>query len=90
MDKNEGHVTLGRGWVKSLFKRMNFVCRKKTTAAKPRIIGEVKDQLQRDSLRNIYTVRQSVKAPPELLINVEQTPIHMVPVSDYTITRKVD
>lgn len=88
LDENGGHVTLGRGWAKSLFKRMNFVRRKKTTAAKPKMIGEVKDQLQRDYLRNIYTVQQSVEAPPELLINVDQTPIKMVPVSDYTMNEK--
>ena len=68
---------------------MNFVCRKKTTAAKPKMIeDEVKDQLPWDYLRNIYTVQQSVKVPPELLINVDQTLIKMVPVSDYTMNKK--
>ena len=46
--ENGGHVTLGNGWVKSLFKRMNFVCRKKTTSTKPKMIGKVRYQLQRD------------------------------------------
>ena len=46
--ENGGHVTLGNGWVKSMFKRMNFLRRKKTTSTKPKTIGEVKDQLQRD------------------------------------------
>ena len=43
--ENGGHVTLGNGWVKSLFKRMNFVRMKKTTSTKPKMIGKVWDHL---------------------------------------------
>ena len=37
--KNEGHVTLGNGCVKSLSKRMNFLCKKKTTSTKPKLVA---------------------------------------------------
>ena len=61
LDKNGGHATLGRGWVKSLFKRMNFVRRKKTTAAKSKMIGEVKDQLRRDYLMQKHLYGPALK-----------------------------
>ena len=81
-------VTLGSGWVKSLFKRMNFVRRKKTTSTKPKMISEVRDQLQRDYQQNIYTVQQSAMVPQQLIVNIDQTPVKMVPVSEYTMSEK--
>lgn len=71
-------LLIGNGWVNSLFKRMNFLRRKKTTSTKPKMIGEVTDQLQRDYHRNIYTVQQSAMVPQQLIVNIDQTPVKMV------------
>lgn len=54
------------------------------TAAKPKMIRKVKDQLQRDYLANISVLQQSSKAPSELIINIDQMPIKIIPLSDYT------
>lgn len=67
---------------------MNFVRRKKTTATKLKMIGEVREQLQRDYLRNIYTVQQSAMVPQQLIVNIDQTPVKMIPVSEYTMSEK--
>lgn len=44
----------------------------------------MKDQLQRDYLANISVVQQSSKVPPELIINTDQMPSKIIPLSDYT------
>ena len=44
--------------------------------------------VQRDYLRNICMVQQSIKASPEVIINIDQTPIKIIPVSDYTLSKK--
>ena len=52
------------------------------------MIGEVRDQLQRDYHRNIYIVQQSAMVPQQLIVNTDQTPVRMVPVSEYTMSEK--
>ena len=63
-----------------LFRRMNFVRRNRTNSAKSKVIKEVKDQSQRDYLRNTHTVEESAMVPTERVINIDQTPVKVVPL----------
>ena len=79
-----GHITLSRHWAYHLLNRMNFVRRKATTSKskyKPADFAKVKEQFLNDVV-SIVTVEG---IPPELVLNWDQTGIHLVPVSPWTM-----
>lgn len=78
-----GPIELGRGWANSMMARMGFVKRKGTKAAKhlPDNFQELKD----DFLERITSKVSEHKIPPEMIVNIDQTGISIVPVSDWTM-----
>ena len=79
-----GHITLSRHWAYHLLNRMNFVQRKATTSKskyKPADFAEVKEQFLSDMV-SIVTMEE---IPPELVLNWDQTGIHLVPVFPWTM-----
>ena len=79
-----GHITLSRHWAYHLLNRMNFVRRKATTSKskyKPADFAAVKEQF----LNDVVSIVTMEEIPPELILNWDQTSIHLVPVSPWTM-----
>ena len=72
-------------WVKSLFARMNFVKRKKTSS-KVDIPDKACKEIQFLFLHEIVTKVEKNNIPPELILNIDQTPLKYVPVDNETLT----
>ena len=83
---NGGHLTITKPWAKSLLKRMGFVKRKAGTKAKVSIedFQEQKEQF----LIDIKAVVTMEDIPLDLIINWDQTGMHYVPVSAWTMAEK--
>jgi hypothetical protein len=86
LECNGGHILLTKHWAKYLLKRMGFVKRRASTKAKvsPPDFNKYKAQF-------IFDVRAIVEIeeiPCELLINWDQTGIHYVPVSSWTMAKE--
>ena len=79
-------INLTEGWAKYLLRRMGFVKRKATTKAK--ISVEDFEEIKRDYLLDIEVVIAMDEIPMELIINFDQTGIHYVPVSDWTMAEE--
>ena len=79
-----GHVTLSRSWAYHLLNRMKFVRRKATTSKnkyKPTDFDKVKETF----LNDVVSVVTMEEIPPELILNWDQTGIHLVPASAWTM-----
>ena len=80
LSENGGNISLSWKWCESVFRRMNFVNRKATTAKAtiaPGLIREV-------GLTFFNEIFETVKAhniPPALIINIDQTPLPYVLIS---------
>ena len=80
-----GHIEITKTWAKSLLKRMGYVKRKSCNAGKvsPLLFTEIKDiflaDIQAEILMN--------DIPDELIVNWDQTGIHLVPTGDWTMHR---
>ena len=72
-------------WVKSLFARMNFVKRKKTSS-KVDIPDKACKEIEFLFLHEIVTKVEKNNIPPELILNIDQTPLKYVPVGNETLT----
>jgi hypothetical protein len=84
--ENGGSVSLGRKWAESLFKRMNFVKRKATKAARklPKDFDELKAEFIRKVQSNINPA-DGLPIPFELVLNWDQTGSKLVPVCEWTL-----
>ena len=72
-------------WAKSLFSRMNFVKRKKTSS-KVDIPDGARKEIEFLFLHDqIVSLVEKHKIPPALIINIDQTPIKYVPVGNETL-----
>ena len=79
-----GHLSLSRHWAYHLLNRMKFVRRKATTSKskyKPADFAEVKERF----LADVVAVVTMEEIPPELILNWDQTGIHLVPVFPWTM-----
>lgn len=82
-----GHIQLSRQWAYHLLSRMNFVRRKATTAKSrhtPTDFAAVKEAF----LNDVVAVVTMDDIPPELILNWDQTGIHLVPASMWTMDRE--
>lgn len=82
------HVDLdSSSWAKSLFKRMGFVRRMKTTG-KPEIPAGAKKEAELLYLHEIVAYIEEHKIPSSLVMNLDQTPLKFIPVSHHTLAKK--
>ena len=82
-----GTIQLGWRWCSSVFKRMNWVNRKSTTS-KPLIAPGLIQEVGFSFFKEISEVVQAHNIPPELIINIDQTPLPFVLISKYTMNKK--
>ena len=83
LESNGGHIHLTKFWAKYLMQRMGLVKRRASTKAKPSIMEftKLKEQFKFD----IHAIIEMEEIPPELVINWDQTGIHYIPVSNWTM-----
>ena len=74
-------------WTKSLFRRMGFVRRVKTTS-KPEIPERAKNEAALILQYQIVDFVDKYQIPSSMLINIDQTPLIYAPVSNQTIAQK--
>lgn len=81
-----GHVNLSRQWAYHLLGCMNYVRRKATTSKNkhtPQNFAELKEIF----LNDIAAVVGMEEITPELVVNWDQTGIHLVPASGWTMDK---
>ena len=81
-----GHVTLTVSWARSVLKRLNFTKRRATTKCgiPPQVFQQVKTQF----LQDIIDIVAMEEIPPQLIFNWDQTGLHLVPTSNWTMANK--
>ena len=82
-----GSIKLGWKWCTSVFKRMKWVNRKCTTS-KPAIAPGLIREVGFSFYKEIAEAVQADNIPPELIINIDQTPLPFVLISKYTMNKK--
>lgn len=83
---NGGHIALTKSWSKHLLECMGFVKRRASTKAKVNIddFASVKSQFLFDT----KTIVEMEEIPHDLVINWDQTGIHYIPVSSWTMEKE--
>ena len=81
--ENGSHVSITKGWAKSILHRMNYVKRKGSNAGKVSIscFSELRDVFLRDIQAEV--VMNDI--PKDLIFNWDQTAIQLVPTGDWTM-----
>ena len=83
----EGTIRLGYKWCESVFKRMKWTKRKGTTS-KPIIRPGLVKEVGLTFFKDIAEVVQADAIPPELIINIDQTPLPFLLISKYSMNKK--
>ena len=81
---NDGHITLTKHWAQYLLQRMGCV-KRKTTTSKAKITVENLVSLKKQYLLDIRSVVEMEEIPQDLILNWDQTAVHYVPVSNWTM-----
>ena len=81
-----GHIELSRQWAYHLLHRMDFVRRKATTSKSKHKPGEF-EKVKKGFLDDVVSVVKMEEIPPELILNWDQTGIHLVPASGWTMDK---
>ncbi len=76
--KFEGHISITKSWAFSLLQRMEFVQRKCTTSKSKHSQSHFKE-LKESFLTDVVTTAKFEDIPPELIFNLDQTGIKIVP-----------
>lgn len=85
--ENGGHIEITRAWALSLMSRMDLVKRKGTTSKKVLRVDNF-DSEKSKFLTKIQTRVTEYGIPPSLIINWDQTGLHVVPVSQWTMAEE--
>ena len=81
------NLKIERFWAQSLFRRMGFVCRIKTTGKVYIPVGAQKEA-ELKFLHKIVNQVEKYQIPPSLIINFDQTPSRYVQVSSMTMVNR--
>ena len=81
-----GHIAITKSWAFSLLKRMDFVQRKCTTSKSKHSLSHFKE-LKESFLADVVTTAKFEDIPPELILNLDQTGIKIVPSSGWTLAK---
>ena len=86
LQEQGGSFVVTKTWAKSLLIRMNFVKRKTSNAGK---LLPVEFNLQKECFLNDICIEVIMNGIPEdLIFNWDQTSIHLVPVSEWTMEKQ--
>ena len=87
LKENGGNIEFSFSWAQSMFNRIGYVKRKATTAKVPISPGFIKE-IGFTFYRSIKTLVDSFDIPPQLIINIDQTPLPYCLTSQYTMAEK--
>lgn len=79
-----GHINLSRHWAYHVLDRMKFT-RRKATTSKSKTLPQEFAKIKIDFLKEIAAVITIEEIPPELILNWDQTGIHLVPAAAWTM-----
>ena len=82
-----GHINLSRQWAYHFLGHMNYVRRKATTAKNNHSPQDLA-KLKKDFLNDVAAVVGMEEIVPELVLNWDQTGIHLVPASSWTMDKE--
>ena len=85
LDINGGPICLSKPWAKSFLERIGFVKRKGTTKAQ--VAAADFEVLKQEFLFTVKSIVEMDEIPTQLVINWDQTGIHYVPVSEWTMEK---
>ena len=88
LHEHGGYITISKTWALSLRKRVGYVKRKATTKSTPAMSGEVFEQAKTRCLRQITRMVKFREMSDNLIINLNQTGIHLVPFGVWTMATK--
>ena len=80
-----GHIQITKTWALSLLKRIGFVKRKASTKATPNMSGEEFQRVKDRFLKQLARMVQLRNVPDNLIINLDQTGVKLVPAGDWTM-----
>ena len=83
-----GHVSLTKSWAKSFFCQMNFRKRNGITTCKSDLPVEQFRKVKAAFLQEIIDTVMMEDIPSELIFNLDQTGLNLVPSSLWTMARK--
>ena len=86
LECNGGHIALTKHWAKYLLQRMGFVKRRSSTKAKVSVSDF--EKLKAQFAFDVEAVTEMEEIPGNLVINWDQTGIHYVPVSSWTMAKE--
>ena len=76
-------LVINQSWAQSFFRRMKF-CRRMQTTSKVPIPEKARQEIELIFMHRIVQKVEQHSIPPSMLINIDQTPLKMVPVSRTT------
>ena len=86
-DESLNHLSLGRPWAQSLFRRMGFV-RRFATTGKVEIPEGVKREAELLYINDIVNLIETHNIPESMVLNLDQTPLKYVPCGNTTLAQK--
>ena len=86
LQENGGHIVLSKSWAKSILGRMGYVKRRASTKAK--VHAADFDVLKAQFVFDIQTIVEIEDIPPNMIINLDHTGIHYVPVTNWTLAKE--
>jgi len=87
LKENGGTVELGYKWCESLSNRIGFVKRKATTS-KPVLAPGLILEIGHTFYHDINEIIKAHHIPPQMIINIDQTPLPFVLISKYTLEKR--
>ena len=87
LKENGGTVELGYKWCKSLSNRIGFVKHKATTS-KPVLTPGLILEIGHTFYHDINEIIKAHHIPPQMIINIDQTPLPFVLISKYTLEKR--
>ena len=81
--ENGGHLILGESWAESPTQRLGFSCRRATEVFRKKPQDY---ELQRSFLFQIEQLVYKKKIPDDMVLNMDQTAVRMVPTANWTIS----
>ena len=84
---NRGHVSLTRGWALSLLRRMGYIKRKASTKT-GKLSNEQFGHRRHKFLLEISGMVRAQGIPDELVLNWDQTGLHLVPSGNWTLEKE--
>ena len=80
--QHSGHIQITKAWALSLLKRIGYVKRKATTKTMLGLSGEEIETVRRCLLKQVARMVKLRDIPDNLVINLDQTGIKLVPAGD--------